>query len=48
MGQPAPRLLKDLNGSPRDLASYVEAGGYEAWRKCLEMKHEDVVEELKR
>lgn len=44
-----PRLLKPFEGPPWAIQSYLQAGGYEAWRKCVQNgTPEDVVAELKR
>ncbi|HJT19505.1 MAG TPA: NADH-quinone oxidoreductase subunit NuoF [Nitrospira sp.] len=42
------RVLQQLSGPPWDIDAYINAGGYEAWKKCLrELSPEQVVQELK-
>ena len=49
MSSVAPRLLKPLEGPPWDIQPYLRAGGYDAWRQCVQHgRPEDVVAELKR
>jgi NADH-quinone oxidoreductase subunit F len=42
------RVVQQLSGPPWDIDAYINAGGYEAWKKCLrELSPEQVVQELK-
>ena len=43
----APQIMADLDGQNWRLADYVKRGGYEALKKVLTMKPEDVIAELK-
>jgi NADH-quinone oxidoreductase subunit F len=43
----APQIMADLDGKNWRLADYVKRGGYEALKKVLTMKPEDVIAEIK-
>ena len=45
---PAPRIVKDFGSRAWEIGPYVEQGGYEAWKKCVETwTPEHVIAELK-
>ena len=44
-----PRVLQKLEGAPWEIDPYLRSGGYDAWRKCLEvLTPDDIVGEIKR